>query len=96
MAAGKEQYIAVQGLQPSDDAVGAAANLGWAFAARAAIAEKLPVRPLFQNSSGFLSLVGAVVPLDQVRVDYGDLAEAGQLTGAPRPLQWASQDMREI
>jgi hypothetical protein len=46
---------------------------------------------LLANRRGLEAFVAAVVPLSQIRIDAGLLAQASQFTGAAGPLQGAAQ-----
>src|SRR5205807_885585 len=61
------------------------------LAARAAVTEDAPVRPFPADVGGRPALVGAVVPLDQIRIGSSRGAEAGQFAGPARPLERAGE-----
>src|SRR4030095_13904919 len=62
---------------------------------RASVPEDQPTRDGLLDLRVGQPLVGAIVPLRQVGVDDGPLAQTGQLAGLPRPSQRADQDERE-
>jgi hypothetical protein len=43
--------------------------------------------------NGSATLVIAIVPFDQIPVDFSDSSKASQLTGAPGTLQWAGKHL---
>src|SRR5205823_14926360 len=47
------------------------------------------------NLRGSKSFIIAVVPFDQITIDFGGSREAGQFTSASGALQWTSEDLRE-
>ena len=57
-----------------------------------AVGEQLPPGPVLADLGRGHPLVGAVVPLGQVRVDGHAVAQPGQLGGLPGPGQGAGQD----
>src|SRR6516165_4827798 len=78
-----------------NDPIRAGANLLRSLATRASIAEYQPVWRELSDLTGRQSLVCAVVPLHQVVIDNGLIAEPGELAGFPRPLHWTDQNKRE-
>src|SRR5207244_3520408 len=74
---------------------GTGARLHEALAARAAIAEQLPVGLLLKNLGGGESLEGAVVPLRQVRLDPSAACKTRQLASSPSALGWAGEHAGE-
>src|SRR5262249_18448522 len=95
VAAREGEHVAVGGAGAGDDAVRARRDLVRRLAARTAVAEQVPVGPLGVDLDGAAALVGAVVPLEEVRLALGDGAEAGELAGAGGALERARQDPRE-
>ena len=81
--------------RPGDHPIHPRAHLLRRLAARASIPEDQPVRRRLADLLGRQSLVLAVVPLDQVGLDDGRVAEARQLAGLPCPLQRADENERE-
>ena len=65
------------------------------FAARTAVAKQFPAGPILVDFGGQFSLEAAVIPLHQIGVCLGDIAEAGQLTCPAGALQWARKDLRK-
>ena len=75
---GEDEHVALDRPQAGNDAVGAGADLRHRLAARAAVAEQLPVGALLVDVGGRPAFVGAVVPLEHVGVDTVAIAaEAG-------------------
>ena len=86
----KSSTSPVDGAHARDHAIRARADLLRRLAARTAVAEELPVRALRVDLGRGAPLVVAVVPLDEVGVDVGAVAEARQLAGSARALQRAA------
>src|SRR5947209_1231427 len=95
MTAGEHQQVAVGLPQPRHDAVGAGGDLRDRLAAGAAGAEELPAGPVLTDLLRRAPLAVAVVPLDEVGIDAGGAAEAGQLARPPGPLQGTGEDLAE-
>jgi hypothetical protein len=91
MAARKEQNISLDGTRASNDAVGPCTNLRWHFTSRATVAKQFPVWPLLEDVFRAAALILAVVPLDQVVIDFGHTREAGQFAGPGGALQRAGK-----
>src|SRR5262249_51173476 len=70
VAAGERQHVAGEAVDPGDDAVGPTGDVFGRFSLGAAIAVEFPAGPLLQDVAGQLSLVAAVIPLDQVGIDF--------------------------
>lgn len=96
MAAGKKQNPGLRGSHPGQHAVTARADLLGGLAAGAAVAEELPIGTHGVNLIRSEAFVFTVIPFEQVRIDIGDGAEAGELARAPRALQWACKNQFEI
>src|SRR5262249_17465082 len=92
MPAGEGKHVAADGPQAGDHAVGPRAHVRHVLAARAAVAEQIPVRPLLADLRGRFPLVVAVVPPDEVRVRRGRGAQPGPPTRAPGTLQGAGEN----
>src|SRR5207253_8764849 len=60
-----------------------------------AVAEQLPFWALVMNLRRSKSFIVAVVPFDQIAIDFGGGREASQFTSASDALQWTSEDLRE-
>ena len=71
MAVREERDVSIQRAEPGDEPVRAVGNLGGHFTARTTVPKEIPVRPRFANVHGVLSFVIAIVPLRQVRFDFG-------------------------
>ena len=59
-------------------------NLAWRFATGTTVSEELPVKAPGMDLRSAQTLVFAVVPFEQVAIDFGLRAEAGQLAGSGR------------
>src|SRR5207245_6639331 len=87
--AGEERGVAFDGARPAHRPVGPRPDLVGRLPSRAAVAEQLPVRTLAVDVGAGATFIRAVVPFDEIRLDFRHGAETGQLTRADRPLQWA-------
>src|SRR5437867_8467606 len=79
MPAREEQDVSPRFPHAAHHAVGPGADLVWRLAARAAVAEELPVGTLGVNLGAGASLILPVVPFDQILVDLGSRPESSQL-----------------
>src|SRR5207237_3805176 len=66
------------------------------FTSGATVAEQVPVRALSVDLGRAETLILAVVPLQQIAINFGYCPEAGQLTGPCRAQQGARKHLREI
>ena len=78
MPARKNQHVTFDRPHPAHDAVGPRADLTRRLSSGAAVAEELPVRALRMDLGRAPPLILAVIPLDQVGVDFGRGPKAGQ------------------
>jgi hypothetical protein len=58
---------------------------------RTTVSKELPIRSLQTDVGRAEPLVVAVVPFDQVWIDFGYVAEPGEFTGPARSLQGAGK-----
>ena len=65
----------------------ARADVGHGFAVRATIIEQIPGRAFGSNLRRPSTFVVAVIPLDQICIDRGDSAEAGEFARSPCALK---------
>ena len=79
-----------------DDAIRSRADLIESFSAGEAIAKQFPIRTLRLDFRGGESFVIAIIPFDEVGVDFGCLTEAGKLARAPRPKQRTGKHFAEL
>jgi hypothetical protein len=93
MAAGKQQDIIIEAAYFRDDAVGSGADLLGGFAFGAAIAKQVPIGPLGADFRGAAAFIFSVIPLDQVRINDREIAEACQLASFKRALERAREYM---
>src|SRR5438067_341282 len=91
----EQQRVAVDGAHAADHAVGPGSDLIGRLSVRGAIAEQLPVRALGMDLGARATLVRAVIPLDEVGLDFRHGAEAGELTCSDRSPQGAREHRRE-
>src|SRR6185369_13981816 len=68
IAVPKEQYVPNAAAQSVDHPVGTRSDINGGFAVRAAVFEQTPRRVIHMNLGRSSSLVGAVVPLDQIGI----------------------------
>jgi hypothetical protein len=80
MSARKQQHIAMDSAQAAHNAIRPGGYLLRRFTSRATVAEKLPFWTLCADLGPAAAFVFAIVPLDQVTIDFGNGAESGQLT----------------
>src|SRR5580704_640120 len=95
MPARKHEHITLDAAQASDDAVGARSDLVRRLASRTAVAEQLPVRMFRMNIDRPPAFILAIIPFDQIGVDFRHAAEAGQLARPLRTLQRAGKHLDE-
>src|SRR5262249_67279 len=93
MAASEEQHIAVHGTHAAYHATRPRSNLGRRFAPRAAVAKEHPIRAFGANLGSALPLVLAIIPFDQITIDLGASAEAGQFTSSGGPAERAGEHL---
>jgi hypothetical protein len=77
MAARKHQHFAFDRAHPIHDAVGPRPDLARRLSSGAAVTEELTVRALCMDLGRATALILAVVPLDQVGIDFGHIAKPG-------------------
>ena len=77
MSAGKNQHIAFDGAHATDNTIGSGANLLRRFSVGTTVTEQLPVGSYRMNFRGSNAFIIAVVPLDQIGIDFGCSAEPG-------------------
>src|SRR5262249_60485952 len=85
--AGKEQNIPPDGPHSAYHAVGPDTNLFRGFPSRTTIAEQLPVRALGVDFTGTAAFVISVIPFQQVAINLGNAAEAGEFACPGRAHQ---------
>jgi len=92
----EESNVTLQRPEPSNQPICAFGNLGGRFAAWTSVSKDIPVWPCLSNVYWALSLVVAVVPLREVRFDFRNLTQPGQLTRSPCTLQRAGEHAAEL
>ena len=95
MPAGEKQHVTFDTARAFHRAVRPRANLFWRFPSRAAIPKQLPIRALPVNVSGKATLILAIVPFEQVPIDFIHSSEAGQFAGPGGTLQRAGKHLGE-
>jgi hypothetical protein len=84
--AGEGEHVAADAVYPGDEAVGAGGDDSRRFPVRRAVAVEFPAGPLLEDLAGPFALGSAVVPLQQVLIDFRACREAGQRAGLRGPL----------
>src|SRR5260370_22646693 len=79
VSARKEQDLPFDRPHPAYHPVGPCSDLIRRLPSRAAVAEQLPVRTLGANVSAGATFIRAVVPFEEIRLDFGHAAEASPL-----------------
>ena len=88
----KQRGVAIDRTRSGYHPIDSRTHLFWRLAAGTSIAEDQQTRRNLVDLFGCQSLVLAVVPLDQIRIDDGLIAEARELTGLSCPLSRATED----
>src|SRR5207247_4159718 len=92
VGAGERQDVACDRSRLGDKAVGTGGHVSGRLTAGAAVAEHLPTGPLLQDVPGELSLVTAVIPLQQTGIDLDRTAETSQRARLRGALQRAGEN----
>ena len=87
MAMREDRDVAFQRPEPGNHPICTFGNLGGRFAAWASVSKDIPVWPCLANIHRALSLVVAVVPLREIRFDFCNVTQPGQLACSPCTLQ---------
>src|SRR5262249_11595876 len=95
VSAREEEHVTAHRSASRHDPIRTGSYLGRALAARAAVPEQIPVRPLGVHLRAPPTLVPSVVPFQEIGVDFGHLAVASQLAGAGSSLERAGEDPDE-
>src|SRR4030095_4332626 len=95
MPAGEKQHVTLDTAHPFQRAVRRRANLFWRFPSGSAIPKQLQIRALLVNISGKATLILAIVPFEQVPVDFSHSSKAGQFAGPGGTLQRAGKHLCE-
>jgi len=90
-----KEHIPRNGTNSLHDAVCSRCHLPRHFSPRAPITERFPVRALSQDVNRAAALILAVVPFDQVGVNFGDVSKTRQFAGPPGTLQRAGKHLGE-
>src|SRR5439155_25823917 len=91
----EEQHVPSDCPHPAYHPVGPRSDLVRRLPSRTAVAEQLPVGALGANVGARATLVRAVVPFQEVGLDFRRRAEASQLARSDRPLQGAREHRGE-
>src|SRR5437867_10264521 len=95
MAAREKQNVSGHLAHSLHYAICSRSNLFWHFAARAAVAEQLPVRTFSKDVNRAATFVLAIVPFDQVRVNFSNRSESSQLARSHSTAQRAGEYLRK-
>src|SRR5207248_7303507 len=95
MPAGEKQHVTFDTARAFHRAVRPRANLFWQFPSGAAITKQLPIRVLPVNVSGKATLILAIVPFEQVPIDFSHSSKPSQLAGPGGTLQRAGKHLGE-
>src|SRR2546426_7175961 len=95
MPARKKQHVTLNRAHAFHRAVCPRANLVRRFSSGAAIAKQLPIRALPVDVSGKATLILAIVPFEQVPIDFSHSSKASQLAGPGGTLQRAGKHLCE-
>src|SRR5215467_7392736 len=95
MSAGKKQYVPLHRARAFDRAVCPCPDLVRRFPSGASITKQLPLGALLVDISGEAALILAVVPFEQVPVDFSHSSKASQLAGSGSALQRAGKHLGE-
>src|SRR5439155_16685384 len=95
MPAGEKQHVTFDTARAFHRAVRPRANLFWRFPSGAAIPKQLLIRALPVNVSGKATLILAIVPFEQVPIDFSHSSKASQLAGPGGTLQRAGKYLCE-
>src|SRR5919198_1363441 len=95
VTAGAAGVVYVDRLDAGEYPVGPDGQIVQGLAAGEAALPRRPARPLLPDVGGGEAVVGAVVPLHQIGLEFGLVAVAGQPGGLQRPFQRADQDESE-
>src|SRR5258708_17091137 len=95
MSAREQQHVPFENSHAAQHTISPRAYLGWRFASRAAISEQLPVRALCTDLRRAETLIFAVVPLDEIGVDFCHRPESSQGTRPARALPRARKHLCE-
>src|SRR6185369_16025832 len=71
VSAGEKQHVTLHRAHAAYYAVRPSCRLLWRLTPRATVAEKLPVRAIRANLGRGETLILAIVPLDQIMIDFG-------------------------
>src|SRR5207247_939272 len=95
MCARKQKHVALHRTRSSDHAIGAGRHVGRRFASGTSVEEQLPIGTLSMDLGTRASFVLAIVPFDEIRVDFGVCSKTGETGAADCPLQRAGENTSE-
>jgi hypothetical protein len=92
MAVGEEGYVTSDGMGAGDDAMGSFTYLLDGFTVRDAVLPKIPVGAVLADFGGGKAFVSAVIPLEEIGVDFGAFRISRQTAGFAGALEGACED----
>jgi hypothetical protein len=95
VSAREKQHVSFNGSHAPQHVLSPRDYLGWRFASRAPVAEQLPVRALCTDLCRASAFVFAVIPLDEIVIDFGHGPESSQCARPAGALQRARKDLGE-
>ena len=95
MAARKKQHVALDRVHPAHDTISTRAHLTRRFPSRATVPEQLPVWALHVDFRRAAALIIAVVPFEQIAINFGYRPETRQFATSYSSLQWAGKYLSE-
>ena len=96
MAMREDGNVAFERPEPSDQPICAFGNLGGRFPAWTSVSKDIPAWPCLADIRRALSLIVAIVPLHEVRFDFRNLTQPGQLTCSSFALQRTGEHAAEL
>src|ERR1700730_16671532 len=96
MAAREKQHHRSKGADPAPHTVSTRRYVFRRFTSWAAVSKQLPIWAPGTDLGRGETLILAVVPFEQIRIDFGHSPEAGQLTRPGRALQGTRKYLSKI
>ncbi len=95
VSVGEDGKITLQRPEPANQPICTFGNLGGRFTAGTSVSKHIPAWPHFANIICTQPLIIAVVPLRQVRLNFPNCIQSGQLTCSPCALERTGEHMTE-
>ena len=93
---GKENDVAVQRAQATDEPISALADLRWRFIVWAPVANQIPAGSFLANIYRTLSFAVVLVPFSEIRFNFFGRRQFTQRCGVLCALTWTGEDAREV